>query len=78
MNRWALTIAAGPKYWPSVKKTGQRLMVGSSDGRTYGGVKQNGVSVFDFHVATNGQKDGAPVSSRTPGFAGYGPIPGLR
>src|SRR5919205_2658821 len=23
MNRWAFTIAAGPKYWPSVQNTGQ-------------------------------------------------------
>ena len=65
-------------YLGTVKKTGQRLMVGSSDGRTYGGVKQNGVSVFDFRVATNGQKADAPILNRTPSFAGYGSIPSLR
>ena len=26
MNRWALTIAAGPKYWPSFQNTGQLVV----------------------------------------------------
>jgi hypothetical protein len=26
MKRWALTMAAGPKYWPSFQKTGQLVV----------------------------------------------------
>jgi len=63
-------------YLGTSKKTGQRVMVGSSDGRTYQGQKRNGVSVFDFHVATSSQRSGAAGSSSD--FAGYGPIPGMR
>jgi peptidoglycan DL-endopeptidase CwlO len=65
-------------YLGTSKKTGQRVMVGSSDGRTYLGQKRNGVSVFDFHVATTLRNDGNGPSTRTPDFAGYGPIPGMR
>ena len=65
-------------YLGTSKKTGKRLMVGSSDGRTYEGMKRNGVSVFDFHVAASTSKNGAAANGRTPTFAGYGPIPGLR
>lgn len=65
-------------YLGTSKKTGKQLMIGSSDGRTYEGVKQNGVSVFDFRVATSAPKSGAPTNGRTPAFAGYGPIPGMR
>lgn len=49
-------------------KSGDRLMFGSSDGRTYQGKRMWGVSVFDFKLP-NG-KD----SSR---FIGYGCIPQL-
>jgi cell wall-associated NlpC family hydrolase len=67
-------------YLGTSKKTGQRLMVGSSDGRTYQGQKRNGVSVFDFHVATTAPKNANANGStgRTPEFAGYGAIPGMR
>jgi cell wall-associated NlpC family hydrolase len=65
-------------YLGTSKKTGQRVMVGSSDGRTYLGQKRNGVSVFDFHVATASRKDGNVPSTRTPDFVGYGAIPGMR
>ncbi len=65
-------------YLGTSKKTGQRLMVGSSDGRTYQGQKRNGVSVFDFHVATSAAKNGNETNGHSPDFAGYGAIPGLR
>jgi hypothetical protein len=63
-------------YLGKDKKSGKRLMVGASDGRTYGGVQRYGVSVFDFTLP-NGQ----PLKSdpgRTPRFDGYATIPGLR
>ncbi len=49
-------------------KSGQRLMFGSSDGRSYQGKKMWGVSVFDFKLPDN--KD-------TARFVGYGCIPAL-
>ena len=64
------------------KKDGHRLMVGSSDGRTYDGQRRNGVSVFDFHLppARNGDAADAATAAapdHSPDFAGYGPIPGM-
>ena len=49
-------------------------MVGASDGRTYEGEKQFGVSVFDFKTApasAGGSSEGRPR------FVGYGRIPAL-
>jgi len=60
-------------YLGKNKKTGKPIMVGASDGRTYEGEQQFGVSVFDFKTAR--AKDGA--SSAHPSFVGYGRIPGL-
>ena len=65
-------------YLGTSKKTGNRLMVGSSDGRTYNGQKRYGVSVFDFHVASSAQRSGVVTTGNSPDFAGYGPIPGMR
>jgi cell wall-associated NlpC family hydrolase len=56
------------------KKSGNRIMVGSSDGRVYQGESRNGVSVFDFNVhraRTNGGGNLHPI------FVGYGHVPGL-
>ena len=60
-------------YLGTEKLTGTKVMVGSSDGRTYHGQKRNGASVFDFMMPR------APNSGdqRTT-FVGYGRIPGLR
>jgi len=61
-------------YLGKKKKGGQPVMVGSSDGRTYEGKQQFGVSVFDFkagHVKEGGKTEGGPR------FVGYGRIPGL-
>lgn len=64
-------------YLGTHKSTGKRLMFGASNGRTYNGVKQNGVSVFDFKVPSARQRtEAAPENA--PDFSGYGPIPGLR
>ncbi|HYR23945.1 MAG TPA: NlpC/P60 family protein [Chthoniobacterales bacterium] len=62
-------------YLGREKKTGNRVMVGASDGRVYQGESRFGVSVFDFkvqHRETNGE------GKLRPTFIGYGHIPGLR
>jgi cell wall-associated NlpC family hydrolase len=61
-------------YLGREKSTNQRVMVGSSDGRTYKGQSRFGVGVFDFKIA--GRKTS---SANEPGpiFVGYGSIPGL-
>lgn len=72
---WIGTYAAGKDvvshtmiYLGRAKSDGLRLMVGSSDGRTYRGKKCFGVSVFDFKLPK------ADAQSR---FLGYARIPGL-
>jgi peptidoglycan DL-endopeptidase CwlO len=62
-------------YLGREKKTGNRVMVGASDGRVYQGESRFGVSVFDFKIQrreTNG--DG----KLRPTFIGYGHLPGLQ
>jgi peptidoglycan DL-endopeptidase CwlO len=60
-------------YLGTEKLTGIKVMVGSSDGRTYHGQKRNGASVFDFLMPR------APISGdQRTAFIGYGRIPGLR
>ena len=73
---WTGTYAAGGTgevthtmlYLGRAKSDGLRLMVGSSDGRTYRGKKCFGVSVFDFRLPKPGAKGR---------FIGYARIPGL-
>lgn len=72
---WTGTYSAGKDvvthtmiYLGRAKSDGLRLMVGSSDGRTYRGKKCFGVSVFDFRLPKAGSK------SR---FIGYAMIPGI-
>jgi cell wall-associated NlpC family hydrolase len=57
------------------KKTGQRVMVGASDGRLYQGQSRNGVSVFDFKIRRAEKTDDGKLR---PTFVGYGHVPGLR
>ncbi len=54
--------------------TGHRIMVDSSEGRTYHGKKRDGASVFDFTLPK-----AAKPSAKSPGsrFIGYSRIPGL-
>ena len=60
-------------YLGTEKATGGKIMIGSSDGRTYHGQKRNGVSVFDFHMPRT------PVEGdQRSTFIGYARIPGLR
>jgi peptidoglycan DL-endopeptidase CwlO len=62
-------------YLGRENKTGNRVMVGASDGRVYQGESRYGVSVFDFkipHRETNGE------GKLRPTFIGYGHIPGLQ
>jgi cell wall-associated NlpC family hydrolase len=61
-------------YLGREKRTNKRVMVGSSDGRTYDGKQRWGVSVFDFKMPPPPQSGDAKIS---PVFVGYGRIPGL-
>src|SRR5216110_4101673 len=61
-------------YLGREKRTKKRVMVGSSDGRTYDGKQRWGVSVFDFKLPTPPSSGDAKIS---PVFVGYGRIPGL-
>ncbi len=55
-------------YLGKLKKSGKRVVFGSSDGRSYMGERRSGVSVFDFSL---------PKPDGTKHFYGYGPTPGL-
>ncbi len=60
-------------YLGREKATNQRVMVGSSDGRSFKGQQRWGVSVFDFKVSRRESANGA----LSPAFVGYGRLPGL-
>jgi peptidoglycan DL-endopeptidase CwlO len=62
-------------YLGRERKTGQRVMVGASDGRIYQGESRYGVSVFDFRIERGGKTDEGKLR---PMFVGYGHIPELR
>ena len=61
-------------YLGREKRTNKRVMVGSSDGRTYDGKQRWGVSVFDFKLPPPPKSGDAKIS---PVFVGYGRVPGL-
>jgi cell wall-associated NlpC family hydrolase len=61
-------------YLGREKRTNKRVMVGSSDGRTYDGKQRWGVSVFDFKLPPPPKSGDAKIS---PVFVGYGRMPGL-
>jgi len=61
-------------YLGREKRTNKRVMVGSSDGRTYDGKQRWGVSVFDFKLPPPPKSGDAKIA---PVFVGYGRIPGL-
>jgi hypothetical protein len=61
-------------YLGREKRTNRRVMIGSSDGRTYDGKQRWGVSVFDFKMPPPPQSGDSKIS---PVFVGYGRIPGL-
>ncbi len=61
-------------YLGREKRTNKRVMVGSSDGRTYDGKQRWGVSVFDFKMPPPPKSGDAKIA---PVFVGYGRIPGL-
>ena len=63
-------------YLGKEKSTGNPVMVGSTDGRTYDGVRRYGVSVFDFKMPSGKPNKDDPVL--TAKFEGYASIPGLR
>ena len=63
-------------YLGTEKSTHQRVMVGSTDGRTYRGKTRWGVSVFDFKA--NEISPYADPQKKRGAFAGYARIPGLR
>src|SRR5437764_15166156 len=60
-------------YLGREKGSGKRVMVGSSDGRTYDGVQRWGVSVFDFKIPQMSQRE----LGAYPVFVGYGRLPGF-
>ena len=60
-------------YLGTEKSSGAKVMIGSSDGRTYRGQKRNGVSVFDFLMPR-----ALIQGDQRATFIGYGRIPGLR
>jgi cell wall-associated NlpC family hydrolase len=62
-------------YLGKEKSNGKPVMVGASDGRTYEGEREFGVSVFDFKTAP---AKAATTSGRHPRFVGYAKIPGLQ
>ena len=61
-------------YLGREKRTKKRVMIGSSDGRTYDGKQRFGVSVFDLKMPPPPNSGDAKIS---PVFVGYGRIPGL-
>ena len=61
-------------YLGREKGTGNRVMVGASDGRSYKGESRFGVSVFDFKIAHPPRDKDAKL---TPTFIGYAHVPGL-
>ena len=63
-------------YLGREKKTGARVMVGASDGRTYQGQQRFGVSVFEFKMPQTENSEASEGRER-PRFIGYGHIPGL-
>src|SRR5438270_6853521 len=63
-------------YLGREKKTGARVMVGASDGRTYQTVQRFGVSVFDFKMP-RADKGEVEEGKTRPRFVGYARIPGL-
>lgn len=73
---WTNTTATSRKlpvthvmvYLGKRKKDGKRIIFGSSDGRSFSGMRRSGVSVFDFHL---------PRAEGTARLHGYGMAPGL-
>ena len=63
-------------YLGREKKTGARVMVGASDGRTYQSQQRLGVSVFEFKMPQT-QNSEAYEGRERPRFIGYGHIPFL-
>jgi len=62
-------------YLGKEKPTGKPVMVGSTDGRSYDGIRRSGVSVFDFNLPSG--KPNCADPNLTARFEGYGSIPGL-
>ena len=63
-------------YLGREKKTGARVMVGASDGRTYQSQQRFGVSVFEFKMPQTENSEAYEGRER-PRFIGYGHIPRL-
>jgi cell wall-associated NlpC family hydrolase len=63
-------------YLGKEKSTDKPVMVGSTDGRSYNGVRRYGVSVFDFKMPSGEPNKADP--GLTAKFEGYASIPSLR
>lgn len=59
------------------RQTGNRVMVGASDGRRFNGKSRYGVSVFDFTLPGTARQDAATAEGDSSRFIGYGAVPGL-
>jgi cell wall-associated NlpC family hydrolase len=69
-------------YLGTNRRTGQRVMMGASEGRPFDGKSRYGVSVFDFKISgVKRKQDSASIASPEAEletrFIGYGSIPGL-
>jgi len=62
-------------YLGREKKSGARIMVGASDGRTYQSQQRFGVSVFDFKLPRAEKEEDGKAHPR---FVGYAHVPGLQ
>ena len=63
-------------YLGKMKSTGKPVMVGSTDGRSFDGIRRYGVSVFDFKMPSGKPNLGDP--DLTASFEGYASIPPSR
>jgi peptidoglycan DL-endopeptidase CwlO len=59
------------------RQSGERVMMGASEGRRFEGISRYGVSVFDF-VLPRAEQPGEASSGEHSRFIGYGSIPGLK
>ena len=59
------------------RHTGQRVMMGASEGRRFEGISRYGVSVFDFVLPRADEDSKSPADDHAR-FIGYGAIPGLK
>jgi hypothetical protein len=65
-------------YLGREKESGQRIMFGASEGRSYHGAKRRGVSIFDFAMPKLDAAGAADVKESKDDFVGFARVPGMR